>query len=87
MSVRNVERVINKSVVTLCILLLVILFSPEVSQAKETQKGIKLGLHYEVLVDPTNDITIEDLLTGKYDENFVPSESEYQYFGYTFDTI
>nr|WP_232337019.1 diguanylate cyclase [Lysinibacillus timonensis] len=48
---------------------------------------INLGPHFDVYHDSTNKVTIEELIEGKYDQNFKPSTQEYAFFWHTSDTI
>ncbi|WOV83084.1 sensor domain-containing diguanylate cyclase [Sporosarcina jeotgali] len=48
---------------------------------------IDLGMHYEILQDPTNSITIDELIEGSYNSSFAPSTEKYISFLHTKDTI
>ncbi|OKL37675.1 GGDEF domain-containing protein [Domibacillus mangrovi] len=63
------------------------LLVPLVSHAAELSKPIILGPHYDVFRDPSNDIKIDDILSGKYDKSFVASTQEYLNFWHTDDTV
>ncbi|WP_245203736.1 sensor domain-containing diguanylate cyclase [Ammoniphilus resinae] len=62
-------------------------FSSSPNDQNGSQQAIPLGQHYEVFKDPTGSATITSILSGKYDDQFLPSESKYLFFGYTNDTI
>ncbi|MEY9974368.1 diguanylate cyclase (GGDEF)-like protein [Lysinibacillus sp. RC46] len=55
--------------------------------AAELSEPIKLGKHYDILRDPSKKITIDDLLSGTYDNSFVTSKENYLFFWHTNDTI
>ncbi|WP_083566257.1 sensor domain-containing diguanylate cyclase [Domibacillus mangrovi] len=67
--------------------LVIHLLVPLVSHAAELSKPIILGPHYDVFRDPSNDIKIDDILSGKYDKSFVASTQEYLNFWHTDDTV
>ncbi len=48
---------------------------------------LDLGMYYEILRDPTNAITIEELIAGTQDSSFMPSTEKYLSFLHTDDTI
>ncbi|OEH94050.1 sensor histidine kinase, partial [Bacillus solimangrovi] len=55
--------------------------------AEEKVNNYPLGLKYEVFRDSTRGVTINEILSGKYNEEFIKSESKYPYFDYTNDAI
>jgi len=55
--------------------------------AEELSEPIILGKHYDIFRDPSNKITIEDLLSGTYNKSFVASKDDYVFFSHTNDTI
>jgi len=55
--------------------------------AAEQSEPIILGKHYDIFRDPSKKITIEDILSGTYDNSFVASKDNYLSFGHTNDTI
>ncbi len=86
------NRIVKK--VTLFYFFIAIIFTlvihllvPLVSHAAELSKPIVLGPHYDVFRDPSNDIKIDDILSGEYDKSFVASTQNYLFFWHTDDTI
>ncbi|WP_100401315.1 sensor domain-containing diguanylate cyclase [Bacillus sp. FJAT-42315] len=67
--------------------LVIHLLVPLVGHAAELSKPIVLGPHYDVFRDPSNDVEIDDILSGEYDKSFVASTQEYLNFWHTDDTI
>lgn len=59
------------------------IFSQEVLAANEKS----LGKSYDVYIDESNQVTINDLLTNETNYSFAKSQSEYPYFDYTTATI
>ncbi|MED3802649.1 diguanylate cyclase [Lysinibacillus xylanilyticus] len=55
--------------------------------AAELSEPNILGKHYEIFRDSSKKITIEDLLSGTYDNSFVTSKENYLFFWHTKDTI
>jgi hypothetical protein len=49
----------------------------------DQQEQYLLGLHLELLVDPSGQLTIEDITSLEYDDQFTPSQDEVPNFGYT----
>ena len=48
---------------------------------------LDLGTYYEILRDPSNAITIDDILSGEYESSFTLSTEKYLSFFHTDDTI
>lgn len=48
---------------------------------------LDLGMYYEILQDPTNSITIDELITGAHNSSFTQSTEKYLSFLHTDDTI
>lgn len=46
-----------------------------------------LGENYQVFQDQTGQATFEEILAGKFGDQFQPSHSKYLYFGYTKDSV
>ena len=46
-----------------------------------------LGKHYEYYIDSTKEVTIDDLLSGRYDDEFKSINENYPSFAYTNDVI
>lgn len=63
------------------------LAAPLVSHASDPSTPVKLGPYYDIFRDPSNEVTIDDILSGKYDDSFAPSTQEYLFFSHTNDTI
>ncbi|MGE6413922.1 sensor domain-containing diguanylate cyclase [Planococcus kocurii] len=55
--------------------------------AEEAPPTIKLGSYYDIFLDPTNEVTVEELLSGEYTDSFTPSTQEYLNFWHTDDTV
>lgn len=55
--------------------------------AAETNPTIKLGSYYDIFRDSSNEITIEDIVAGRYNDSFTPSTQEYLNFWHTDDTV
>lgn len=55
--------------------------------AEELSEPIILGKHYDIFRDQSKKITIEDLLSGTYDNSFVTSKENFLFFWHTKDTI
>lgn len=55
--------------------------------AAELSEPIILGKHYDIFRDSSKKVTIEDLLSGTYDNSFVTSKENYLFFWHTKDTI
>lgn len=55
--------------------------------AAELSEPTILGKHYDIYRDSSKKITIEDLLSGTYDNSFVTSKEKYLFFWHTNDTI
>jgi PAS domain S-box-containing protein len=53
----------------------------------DSQDKYPLGLHLELLEDPTGQLTIEDVSSPAYDDQFTPSQAEVPNFGSTSATI
>ena len=49
----------------------------------DEQGEYPLGLHLEILEDPTGELTIEEVTSPEYAEQFLPSEHEVPNFGFT----
>ncbi len=47
----------------------------------EGQEEYPLGLHLELLADPTGQLTIEEVSSPAYDDQFIPSQAEVPNFG------
>lgn len=64
-----------------------ILLPTDTSYANSTSETIDLGTHYEILRDPANTITIDELIAGEHASSFTPSTEKYPTFLHTDDTI
>jgi len=53
----------------------------------DAQDKYPLGLHLEILEDPTAELTIEDVSTPEYATQFIPSQTENPKFGFTLSAI
>jgi len=62
-------------------------FSGNPNDQNQSRLAIPLGQYYEVFRDSTSNANITSILSGKYEDQFMPSESKYIFFGYTDDTI
>ena len=49
----------------------------------DTFKEKNIGLNIKYLEDKKHEITIEEILSGKYSDNFIPSKKRNPGFGYT----
>lgn len=68
--------------------LITLLFLPiSTGHAVEQTDRIILGQHYDIFRDTTNKATIEDLVSGTYDNSFIASHQDYLFFWHTKDTI
>lgn len=63
------------------------LLTPLTANALEDAKSINLGTYYEFYRDPTNKLTIEDVLSDEYERAFIQSQQKYLFFWQTEDTI
>lgn len=52
----------------------------------DDQSEYALGRHMEILKDPTGTLTIQDVSSSEYSDQFVPSKVEAPTFGYSSDT-
>ncbi|WP_228551105.1 sensor domain-containing diguanylate cyclase [Sporosarcina cascadiensis] len=57
------------------------------SNEKVSAETLELGTYYDILRDPTNNITIDDLISGQYDTSFTASTEKYLSIFHTDDTI
>ncbi len=57
--------------------------APEPLILTDKQGKYPLGLHMEILEDPTGNLTIQDVSSAAYADRFVPSESDAPNFGFT----
>ncbi|MGE8001749.1 sensor domain-containing diguanylate cyclase [Lysinibacillus sp. NPDC093190] len=57
------------------------------SHASEQSESVILGQYYSIFRDSSKNITIDDILTDKYDNSFVASNQKYLFFWHTDDTI
>ncbi len=55
---------------------------PEPLILTDEQGEYPLGLHLEILEDPTGALTIEDITSPEYDPQFVPSQAQVPNYGY-----
>ncbi|WP_240315626.1 diguanylate cyclase [Sporosarcina sp. PTS2304] len=71
------------------IIFFVLLYVPNSTSNSSTHSSetIELGTHYNVFRDPTNAVTIHDIVSGEMDSSFVPSTEKYLSFWHTDDTI
>nr|WP_204558336.1 diguanylate cyclase [Bacillus ectoiniformans] len=51
------------------------------------ESRIILGPHYDVFQDSSNQVTVDELIDGAYDEYFTPSTQDYPFFWHTDDTV
>lgn len=51
------------------------------------KEGEPLGPYYDVFRDPASTLTIEDILSGQHDQDFVSSTDKYLFFWHTDDTV
>ncbi len=80
---------------SLFLLLFMVLLSPFVHHASAADvfhgnasaDTLDLGMYYEILLDPTNAITIDELIAGDFNSSFTPSTEKYLSFLHTDDTI
>ena len=79
--------IIRLSLLTFTLIVTSNFFAPLISQAAEHSAPVKLGIHYDIFRDSTNDITITEILSGQYDTSFVPSTEKYLNFWHTDDTV
>lgn len=63
------------------------LLFPLTSHATELSQPIVLGKYYDIFHDSSKSITIEDILSGQYDQSFEKSTANYLFFWHTKDTI
>jgi len=76
-------------------LLFIVLLSPFLHHApaagavheNTSSDTLDLGMYYEILKDPTNAITIDELIAGTHNDSFTPSTEKYLSFLHTDDTI
>lgn len=66
---------------------LFLLFPYSASAFNGAKEGEPLGSYYDVLRDPSSTLTIEDILSGQHDQDFVPSTEKYLFFWHTDDTV
>lgn len=66
---------------------LFLLFPFSASAFNGAQEGEPLGSYYDVFRDPSSTLTIEDILSGQHDQDFVPSTESYLFFWHTDDTV
>ncbi|MGD6968737.1 sensor domain-containing diguanylate cyclase [Rossellomorea vietnamensis] len=73
----------------IAIFLFLMLLIPIAVKGSSTVEGsrIVLGPHYDVFHDSSNNVTVEDLIDGMYDQHFTPSTQEYPFFWHTTDRI
>ncbi len=57
--------------------------TPEPLILTDEQGKYPLGLHMEILEDPSGSLTIEEVSSPKFDTQFVPSETEAPNYGFT----
>ena len=53
----------------------------------DSQSKYPLGLHLELLEDPTGQLTIDDVSSSAHDDQYIPSQAEIPNFGFTSDAI
>jgi signal transduction histidine kinase len=53
----------------------------------DQQDKYPLGLYLELLADPTGQLTIDDVSSPAYDDQYIPSQAEIPNFGFTSDAI
>lgn len=63
------------------------IYTPATETVHAKSEPIDLGLHYEILRDPANSITIEELIAGEHSASFIASTEKYLSFFHTDDTI
>lgn len=68
-----------------CIIILLLI--PLSAEGSSEGNRIVLGTYFDVFYDSSNKVTIEDLIDGTYDQNFIPSTQKYPFFWHTTDTI
>ncbi|WP_407272461.1 diguanylate cyclase [Radiobacillus sp. PE A8.2] len=68
-------------------LVLMLLLIPLSVKGSSEASRIILGPHYDVFHDSSNEVTVEDLISGTYDPYFTPSTQKYPFFWHTTDTI
>lgn len=61
--------------------------APLIAHADEPAEPVILGQHYDIFRDPSKNVTIDDILTGEYDQYFDRSTQKYLFFWHTKDTI
>ncbi|WP_240377934.1 GGDEF domain-containing protein [Bacillus piscicola] len=66
---------------------LILLLHPLSAEGSSDENRMVLGPHYEVFHDPTNDVTVEELMAGTYDSSFLPSTQTYPFFWHTTGTM
>lgn len=77
-----------KQMYRVAIFFIIMLFLiPLSAEGSSEVNGIVLGPHFDVFQDSTNNVTIEDLIDGTYDQEFQPSTQKYPFFWHTNDTI
>ncbi len=64
-----------------------VMLFPLKSYATELSEPIVLGQYFDIFRDPSKSITIEDILSGDYDQSFETSNQNYLFFWHTNDTI
>jgi PAS domain S-box-containing protein len=57
--------------------------SPETLILTDEREEYPLGLHMEILEDPTGELTIEQVASPEFDSRFIPSQEEVPIYGFT----
>jgi PAS domain S-box-containing protein len=57
--------------------------TPEPFLLTDQQERYPLGLHLEILEDPSGELTIDDVSSPEFDSNFVPSQAVVPNYGFT----
>lgn len=88
MTGKSFRILILLSIISVC--LSITLFNSlttKADSAKEIPSSIELGMYYDVLRDSSNTLTIDDMLSRKYESSFSRSTEKYLSFFHTDDTI
>lgn len=87
MILHNKSKLLYETLPITVISFILLCLSPISVEGASDSNRIVLGLHYEVFHDSTNNVTIEDLIAGTYDNYFIPSSQKYPFYWHTSDTI
>lgn len=69
------------------VILGILFLFPSTGYTEDANNHVHVGFEYEIFIDDTNEVTIDEISSDEWDHSFVDSQSKYPYFDYTSDTI